>query len=128
MASPTVLLIEDNPDTRRVLGKMLERLGCAVEFESDGRAAIARARKSPPNLILLDMRLPGLDGQELLPKIRATRGLETVPIVGISGYSFPEMRREAVELGCVRFLEKPVSLEAQRDTLAEVLGHPSPGK
>lgn len=105
-----------------LLQRSLERIGCRVVSENNGKDGIRRARKEAPDLILMDMRLPGLDGPEVLDKLRRTRGLESIPVVGISGYAHPEMKARAFERGCVAFLEKPLELTQLHQTVIEILG------
>jgi len=105
-----------------MLQRALERIGCRVVSENNGKDGIRRARKVAPDLILMDMRLPGLDGPEVLDKLRRTRGLETTPVVGISGYAHPEMKARAFDRGCVAFLEKPLDLAQLHQTVIEILG------
>ena len=119
---PCVLVVEDNLPVRMMLQRALERIGCRVVSENNGKDGIRRARKVAPDLILMDMRLPGLDGPEVLDKLRRTRGLEAIPVVGISGYAHPEMKAQAFDRGCVAFLEKPLDLAQLHQTVIEILG------
>lgn len=121
MSRPRVLVVEDNLPVRDLLQRALRKMGCEVETELDGRAVVRRARKVSPDLIILDWRLPGLDGPEILTRLRKTRGLERTPVIGISGYAFPEMRERALALGCRAFLEKPLSLSQIRETVTSIL-------
>jgi len=122
MPRPLVLVIEDNRPVRDLLRQCLERVGCEVIAEANGKSGLKAARRDPPDLILMDMRLPGLDGPEVLDKLRRTRGLERVPVIGISGYAHPEMKAQAFERGCVAFLEKPLVLSEVGGTVLEILG------
>lgn len=122
MPQPRVLVIEDNRPVRDLLRQSLERVGCKVTAEANGKAGLKAARREPPDLILMDMRLPGLDGPEVLDKLRRTRGLERIPVIGISGYAHPEMKARAFERGCVAFLEKPLVLSEVGATVLEILG------
>lgn len=123
MAHPRILVVEDHREVQQVLKKFLRQMGCETDIQRDGHAALSAAKRARPDLVLLDMRLPGLDGGEILPKLRKVRGLGDVPVIGMSGYAHDAMRREALERGCTRFLEKPIRLDALRTAIVELLGY-----
>lgn len=120
---PRVLLVEDNRPVRALLERALIRFGCDVDSVPDGRRALRAVRRSRPDLIVMDMRLPGMDGPEVLAKLRRSRGGGDLPVVAISGYGYEELRRRVRELGCVAFLEKPLKLDSLRQALGLVLGY-----
>jgi signal transduction histidine kinase/CheY-like chemotaxis protein len=112
-----ILLIEDNTDARRTLHEFLESEGHRVLEESDGVAGLARAEAARPDIVLIDIGLPGLDGYEVARRIRAHRGVEPI-LVAVTGYGQAGDQRRARDAGFDAHLPKPVAPEH----LAAVLG------
>ncbi|HEX5759066.1 MAG TPA: ATP-binding protein [Thermoanaerobaculia bacterium] len=122
-----VLVVEDNPDGGESLRDLLELWGHHVELALDGEEGLARALASPPDLALVDIGLPRLDGNELARRLRAQAVGNGIRLVAMSGYGQPEDRRRAVASGFDRYLVKPVNprllsllLEEVRDAKAAV--------
>ncbi|MEQ1631561.1 MAG: response regulator [Planctomycetota bacterium] len=104
-----VLVAEDNPNNQRLLTAMLKRAGCIVIAATDGRAAVERHRDSAPDLILMDCRMPVLDGVEATRAIRAAeQGRRRTPIVALSADSMLFERDRCLEAGMDEFCEKPI--------------------
>ena len=103
-----VLLIEDNADVRDGLRLLLEEWGHPVEEAADGPSGVARALEVRPNVALVDVGLPGLDGYAVARRIRAAPGGEEIRLVALTGYGQPEDRRRAFEAGFDAHLVKPV--------------------
>ena len=123
MPRPRVLIVEDNIDDQNRLRRILESIGCEVAAEPNGKLALRHARREPPDIIFMDMRLPMLDGLEVLEKLRQCRGLEKVPVVALSGYAYAALESRAIERGCCAFLEKPLSQAEVKQKLTEILGY-----
>jgi CheY-like chemotaxis protein len=83
----TILVVEDDPTTSEILRILLEDTGCRIVTALSGRDAIDNLRRDPPNLITLDMRLPDLDGSEILSLLSADDQLSTIPVIVVSGRS-----------------------------------------
>lgn len=115
-ASLRVLLVEDNPVNQRMVARMLEALGHEAEAVADGEAAVSRALEGRFDAILLDIRLPGIDGLETARRLRAA-GCRT-PIIALSANVYESDRAAALEAGMDGFLGKPLHLEELRDALA----------
>src|SRR5881296_3932042 len=111
-----VLVIEDNPDAREMLRTTLEVDGHRVEVAEDGPQGVALARSSRPDVVLVDIGLPGLNGYEVARQMRALLGRH-VRLIAVTGYGQPEDRRRTKEAGFDAHLTKPVSCEQ----IAEVL-------
>ena len=112
-----VLLIEDNADARQSLRTLLERDGHHVEAAADGLSGLARAEDSEPDIVLIDIGLPSLDGYEVARRIRARRGAAPI-LVAITGYGRADDRRRSFEAGFDAHLTKPVAPEQLADVLA----------
>jgi CheY-like chemotaxis protein len=102
-----VLLIEDNADARQSLRTLLEREGHRVDEAADGASGLARAEATEPDIVLIDIGLPSMDGYEVARRIRARRGATPI-LVAITGYGQADDRRRALEAGFDAHLTKPV--------------------
>ena len=116
---PRVLVVDDNADMREYLARLLGRRW-RVEMAGDGHAALASARARPPDLVLSDVMMPGLDGFALLRELRADRRTSQVPVVLLSARTGEEAVLEGLETGADDYLVKPF---AARELLARVQTH-----
>ena len=106
-ANPTVLLAEDQEDTRRVLSLELQHRGCRVITAADGREAVEAALVAHPDLILMDLNLPRLDGLAATERIRAHVELDGVPIIAVTAFDTYGIREAVLAAGCQDYLLKP---------------------
>lgn len=109
--NPLVLVIEDNEDTRLLLRTILEMRGIRVVEALDGEAGVKTAEAVHPDLILMDLALPRLDGLAATRLIREHETLRQVPIVMTSGDVYPQSREAAFAAGCCDYLVKPIDFE-----------------
>jgi CheY-like chemotaxis protein len=114
-----ILIVEDNADAREVLRLVLERDGHRVAACADGLAGVERALADRPDLMVVDLGLPGLDGFGVARQVRATLGHD-VYLVALTGYGQPEDRRRALDAGFDTHLTKPVDAEVITRVLREV--------
>jgi two-component system cell cycle response regulator DivK len=105
---PKVLLVEDNEMNRDMLSRRLERKGFDVVFALDGQAAVDMAGSENPDLILMDMSLPVLDGWEATRQIKANNALTRIPIIALTAHAMSGDREKALEAGCEEYDTKPV--------------------
>ncbi|HWE37965.1 MAG TPA: response regulator [Isosphaeraceae bacterium] len=117
-----VLVVDDNADAARLLARLLEVNGHHAEVAYDGPTALERAQARPPDVVLLDIGLPGMDGYEVARKLRASVGLDRALLVALTGYGQEEDRRRSREAGMDVHLTKPVDPR----TLKELLARPRP--
>ncbi|MDX2193590.1 MAG: response regulator [Gemmatimonadales bacterium] len=119
MTGHRVLLVEDNPVNGKVAEKRLARLGVTVDVATDGAAAIARAGAGPYALVLMDLQLPDMGGDDAARAIRRLPGaLGRVPIVALTAATAPDWRTRCVDAGMDDYLEKPLQQEALAAMLA----------
>jgi two-component system, cell cycle response regulator DivK len=118
---PTVLIVDDYESLRELLRGMLTSFGCRVVSAADGAEAVETARRERPQLILMDLVMPSLDGFAAIQRIRRQAGLQNVPIVAMSGHTSPDVRADALAAGCLDFLVKPVAFERLKEVLHRVL-------
>ncbi len=105
-ASRSALLVEDDEGTRRVTRALLEREGWSVRDASDGKAALDRIAERVPDLILLDLVMPGMDGFEFLEALRRRADGQAIPVVVITSKDLTEEERRRVSLGAQSFFQK----------------------
>jgi DNA-binding NtrC family response regulator len=120
--SRSVLVVEDEPDVRRTLERMLRRESCEVTTAFDGEDAVAKLEKARPALVLTDLEMPRADGRRVVAAAVQRR----VPVVVITGHATVAIAVELMRAGAASFLAKPVTPEALRNLLAEVLGSDAP--
>jgi len=113
-----VLVVEDNRDGRESLRDLLEIWGHRVELAEDGNDGLAKALTSRPDVALIDIGLPGIDGNELARRIRASMNGDCPCLIAMTGYGQPEDRTRALQAGFDTYLVKPVEV----DTLSRLLG------
>ena len=109
--SAKILLVKDNEQNRYLATFLLEASGFQVLHAPDGRQAIALATRELPDLILMDIQMPEMDGYEAARHIRATAGLEGIPLVAVTSYAMTGDREKAMRLGFAGYLEKPIATD-----------------
>jgi CheY-like chemotaxis protein len=105
---PTVLVVDDNADTRVVVRWMLERWGCRVLEACDGREAFEAIVESRPDLVLMDLTMPRVDGFDAIRSIRGREEFLRLPIIAVTAFDRAESRDGAAAAGCDHFLSKPI--------------------
>jgi CheY-like chemotaxis protein len=132
-----VLAVDDHPVNQLVARGLLELLGCEVEIAADGQQAIACCRARPPDLVLMDVHMPGLDGLETTRQLRALQRQGVVPpfpIVAATAMHAVQGRQDCLAAGMDGYLEKPLDVRALNDEMHRVLpmqplrpeGNPTP--
>jgi CheY-like chemotaxis protein len=116
-----ILVAEDHPTMRQVLRLILEAEGHAIEETADGTEALERIHREPPDLLLLDLHLPGLDGSAVLEALQRDPPTSAVAVIVISAAG-PEARPEALRLGASAFVTKPFAPAELVATVRRVLG------
>ncbi|HEX8119021.1 MAG TPA: response regulator [Pyrinomonadaceae bacterium] len=116
-----VLVVEDTPDTREFLRLLLEAEGYEVTTAADGLAAVGEALREPPDAIIMDMSLPGLDGYNAARLIRREPALADVPLIACTAFNRWEWRGKAIAAGFDAFMTKPIETQRLTATLAALL-------
>jgi CheY-like chemotaxis protein len=106
-----ILLVEDNEMNRDMLSRRLIRSGHQVTMAIDGEEAVTRTHSDPPDLVLMDIGLPGIDGCEATRRIRAAEQKARVPIIALTAHAMTGDRDRALDAGCDDFDTKPVDLQ-----------------
>ncbi len=117
----TLLLIEDNDMNRDMLARRLTRRGYSVVQAIDGNQGIATARATPPDLILMDLSLPVLDGWEATRQLRTTPETAAIPIIALTAHAFSGERERSLEAGCNDYETKPIDFARLLDKIERLL-------
>jgi two-component system, cell cycle response regulator DivK len=117
-----ILLVEDNEMNRDMLSRRLERKGYQVVIAVDGQQAINLAASETPDLILMDMSLPVIDGWEATRRLKADGQTKQIPIIALTAHAMPEDERKAREAGCNDYDTKPIELPRLLEKIAAMLG------
>jgi two-component system, cell cycle response regulator DivK len=117
-----VLLVEDNEMNRDMLSRRLIRRGFQVVFAMDGQHGIDLAHSERPDIILMDMSLPVIDGWEATRRLKADDATRSVPVIGLTAHVMSGDREKAIEAGCDDYDTKPVELDRLIGKIERLLG------
>jgi CheY-like chemotaxis protein len=118
-----ILLVEDNEMNRDMLSRRLERKGHQVVIAADGQQALDLALGAQPDLILMDMSLPVVDGWEATRRLKASGQTQHIPIIALTAHAMPEDERKAREAGCDGYDTKPIELPRLLEKIETLLGN-----
>jgi two-component system cell cycle response regulator DivK len=119
---PKVLLVEDNEMNRDMLSRRLVRRGYEVVFAVDGQQGVDLAKSARPDIILMDMSLPVIDGWEATRRVKANDATKSVPVIGLTAHAMSGDREKAMEAGCDDYDTKPVELDRLIGKMERLLG------
>ncbi|HPI93231.1 MAG TPA: response regulator [Deltaproteobacteria bacterium] len=117
-----ILLVEDNENNRYLAKFLLEREGFTVDTATNGALAIEMARREKPDLIVMDIQMPEMDGYETARRLKSDPDLHRIPVVGVSSYAMPGDRDKAIRSGFAGYIEKPVNPETFGRDIVSFLG------
>ena len=118
---PKILIVEDNEENRDSLSRRLERRGFSVLTAADGRIGVQVANAESPDLILMDMNMPELDGWEATRQIKATPHIAAVPVIALTAHAMSGDRDRAMEAGCTDYHTKPIEFAKLMVQIEELL-------
>jgi len=121
MSDVRILYIEDNPENRLLVRRVLEAEGYSVLEAEDGSSGLEMAARIRPDLILLDINLPEMDGYDLARRFRDTVGLEQVPILAITANVMKGDRERTLAAGCSGYIQKPIDVDRLPDQVRAAL-------
>ncbi len=124
----TVLLVEDNEDNLVVYRTILEHVGYRVVEARDGEEGVARARQERPDLILMDISIPKIDGWEATQRLKAGADTDSIPIIALTAHALEEDRQKALQAGCDGYLAKPVEPRRVVQEVERFVGPPTAAK
>jgi two-component system, cell cycle response regulator DivK len=122
---PKVLIVEDNELNRDMLSRRLQRRGYEVVMAVDGAAGIEAARAEGPDLILMDMSLPIIDGWEATRRLKGSKVTSAIPIIALTAHAMAGDKQKALEAGCDDFDTKPIELMRLLDKIEHWLARGS---
>ena len=122
---PKILLVEVNEMNRDMLARRLEKRGYAVVIAVDGQSGVALARAKKPDLILMDMSLPIIDGWEASRQLKADPAVAAIPIIALTAHAMAEDREKALAAGCNEYETKPVDLASLLAKIEALLRPPA---
>jgi CheY-like chemotaxis protein len=117
----TVLVVDDYDDVRVVTRRALESFGYRVLEASSGPEAVRVAQAGSPDLILMDLSMPAMDGFATIHQLRRLIGLRDVPVIALSAHTAREIREDALAAGCREFITKPVHIEKLKSVVERYL-------
>ena len=118
----TILVVEDYPDSRTLLSSLLRAKGYKVVEAADGREGVRQAFRATPDLILMDLAMPEMDGIEATRQLRQRQTLSRTPIFAISAYTTSEVKQDAMAAGCAEVFAKPLDIESLLGRIKATLG------
>jgi two-component system cell cycle response regulator DivK len=119
-----ILLVEDNEMNRDMLSRRLLRKGYEVVMAVDGEQAVAMAQSEKPDLILMDMSLPVIDGWEATRRVKAAEASSCIPIIALTAHAMSGDRERALGAGCDDYDTKPIELPRLLEKIAALLARP----
>ena len=123
---PKILLVEDNEMNRDMLSRRLERRGYRVAIALDGEQGVSMAGLEAPDLILMDMSLPVLDGWEAARRLKAVPETRAIPIIALTSHAMVGDREKAIEAGCDDYDTKPVEFQRLLEKIETILAKGTP--
>lgn len=103
-----ILIVEDNPQNLYMLEFLLHSAGIATTTAANGELGLTMARRERPDLILMDIQMPQMDGFEATRRLKDDPETRDIPVIGVSSYAMPSSRKEAIAAGMVAYIEKPL--------------------
>ena len=119
---PRILLVEDQEMNRDMLSRRLKKRGYDVSIAVDGAEGLEKARAEAPELILMDMSLPVIDGWEATRQLKADQATRGIPVVALTAHAMSTDREKALDAGCDAYETKPVELPRLLETIEKLLG------
>ncbi len=117
-----ILLVEDNEMNRDMLSRRLTRRGYTVVIAEDGQQGVDMATSERPDLILMDMSLPVMDGWEATRRIKESGATKSIPVIALTAHAMSEDRDQALAAGCEDFDTKPIELDRLLEKINRLLG------
>lgn len=121
---PVILAVDDNPDNLELLTQILDLFGCDCVGAVDGYAALSAAVDRQPDLIVLDICLPDIDGMEVVKRAQQNPEIRHIPIVAVTALAKPEDRARILQAGCVEYLSKPFNIKDLETVIRQHINSP----
>lgn len=122
MSKGYILIVEDNIDNYELVRFILERAGYEVFLAMNGRDGVAAARLQKPDLILMDLTMPEMDGWLAAEKLKADEATKSIPLYALTAHALPSERKRALEAGCDGYVSKPIHMAGFLEVIESALG------
>jgi CheY-like chemotaxis protein len=123
---PKILVVEDNEENRDSLSRRLQRRGFEVLVAPDGRVGVEMARAEKPDLVLMDMNMPEVDGWEATRQLKADPQMEKTPVIALTAHAMTGDRERAMQAGCTDYHTKPIEFAKLLSQIETILRGDSP--
>ena len=121
MTKARILIVEDNMDNYQLVRYVLERAGYDVFLAVNGRDGVDAAHAQKPDLILMDLGMPEMDGWNATRKLKSDAETKSIPLYALTAHTLPHERRRALEAGCDGYLSKPIHMKGFLNVIEEAL-------
>ena len=121
MPDYTVLIVEDNPNNRMIMRDMMEVQGYKTMEALDGPAGLEMALRHMPDLILMDVQLPGMDGYEVTRRLKSQDVTKTIPVIAVTSFAMKGEEDRARQAGCDAYISKPIDIHKLVETVKGLL-------
>lgn len=118
---PRILLVEDNEENRVFLSRRLKRRGYDVVIANDGQQGVDLAKSERPDLVLMDLNMPVIDGWQAAGMLRAEPATSRLPIIGLTAHAMPGDREKAIQAGCTDYHTKPLDFAQLMNQIESLL-------
>lgn len=116
-----ILVVDDNQDSRELVKKILSRKGYRLLEAADGEDALKKIANEKPDLILMDISLPKIDGYELTRRLKSQEAFKTIPIIALTAHAMKGDREKALAAGCEGYLSKPINVREFPDQIRKYI-------
>jgi two-component system, cell cycle response regulator DivK len=123
---PKILIVEDNELSRDMLSRRLRRKGYEVLVATDGQEGIAMAQRELPDLVLMDLSLPDLDGWEATRRLKTDSKTQSIPVIALTAHAMSGDREKALDAGCDEYDTKPIDLRRLLSKMVRFVEDPDP--
>lgn len=117
----TVLIVEDNERNRKLFRLVVQGMGLVARLANDGEEGLREVQAAPPDLILMDIQMPKMDGLTLIARLQADPQTRSIPAIAVTSFAMPGDRERLLEAGFVDYLSKPIDTEALQRAIASHL-------
>ena len=119
-----ILIVDDSSVNNYLLENILEEKGYTLQIAFDGKEALNFLNEDPPDLVLLDIMMPGIDGYEILDKMTSDNKLKNIPVIMVTSKTEPQDKQKAMDIGAIDYIEKPIDIETLLIKVENVLKKP----
>ena len=120
-----ILIVEDDPKSIKLFRDLLQATGYAILEATDGKKAVELAREKKPNLILMDIQMPVMDGIEATKILKADAETKNIPIIALTSYAMKEDEEKIREVGCDGYITKPIDIREFLKKVSELFHYPT---